>query len=173
MGGTLFWTAVCVAGVALLAPALPTVEDRPVPSPPPSPEALSDAGPGDGRDRDSSGGASKRLERHSDGHFYAEARVNGARIRFLVDTGASVVALTPRDARAAGIQAGPERTMARGAGGAVEIVPVTIDHLALGPIEANDVSAAIAETLPISLLGQSFLSRADSVEIRGDELRLR
>ena len=173
-GGTLFWAAVCVAGIALVAPDLTRVEEAP-------PPAVRDAGD-QGRDDESgedspgragNGLASHALERHPDGHFYAEARVNGARIRFMVDTGASFVALTPRDAQAAGIVLGSERATARGAGGEVEVIPVVIDRIAIGPLTATDVRGAVAEGLPVSLLGQSFLSRADSVEIRGDEMVLR
>ena len=172
-GGTLFWTAVCVAGIAFLAPGLSRVEEAPAPTVLPEPGAGGDEGSEDSSDHDGNGSAAHALERSPDGHFYAVATVNGARIRFMVDTGASVVALTPRDAQAAGIALGSERTTARGASGEIEVIPVTIDRIALGPLEATDVRGAVAETLHVSLLGQSFLASADSVEIRGDEMVLR
>jgi len=117
--------------------------------------------------------AGREIARSEDGHFYAEAQVNGARIRFLVDTGASIVALTPADAQRAGIALPTERAKASGAGGEIEVIPVTIERLALGPLEARDVRGAIARDLPVSLLGQSFLSRIGAVEIRGDRMVLR
>jgi aspartyl protease family protein len=119
------------------------------------------------------GYASQELVRDRNGHFYAEAQVNGARIRFMIDTGASVVALTRDDAQRAGIAFGSERARAIGAGGEVEVIPVTIDRIAIGPLEARDVRGAVADDLPVSLLGQSFLSRVGSVEIRGDRMVLR
>ena len=115
----------------------------------------------------------RELQRGPDGHFYADAQVNGATIRFLVDTGASVVVLSPADAQRAGIQLPAERGVAMGVGGPIEIIPVTLDRIAVGGIEARGVQAAVAQDLPVSLLGQSYLQRVASVEIRGDRMVLR
>ena len=113
------------------------------------------------------------LERSFDGHFYADAQVNGTTIRFLVDTGASMVVLTREDAQRAGIQLPSARAMAMGVGGPIEVIPVTLDRIAVGGIEARGVEAAIADETPVSLLGQSYLQRVGSVEIRGDTMVLR
>ena len=91
----------------------------------------------------------------------------------MIDTGASVVALTRDDAQRAGIAFSSERARAIGAGGEVEVIPVTIDRIAIGPLEAREVRGAVADNLPVSLLGQSFLSRVGSVEIHGDWMVLR
>ncbi len=117
--------------------------------------------------------APRELRREPDGHFYADAQVNGATVRFMVDTGASMVVLTEADAQRAGIQLPSERALAMGVGGPVEITPVTVDRIAIGGIEARGVQAAVAEQLPVSLLGQSYLQRLGSVEIRGDVMVLR
>jgi len=117
--------------------------------------------------------APRELQRGPDGHFYADAQVNGTTVRFMVDTGASVVVLTPQDAQRAGIQLPSERSMAMGVGGPVETIPVTLDRIAVGGIEARGVQAAVVDELPVSLLGQSYLQRVSSVEIRGDRMVLR
>jgi aspartyl protease family protein len=62
---------------------------------------------------------------------------------------------------------------AQGAGGAIEVVPIMIERIAAGPLEARNVEGAVARDLPISLLGQSFLSRVGNVQISGDRLTLR
>jgi len=121
-------------------------------------------------------GAASEIVRGADSHFYVNAQVNGATIRMLIDTGASIVALTRADALAAGIAAGPGEFSAEGVGvgGTVRLKPVTIDRLAVGSLAANAVPAVVVEdTLPVSLLGQSYLSRLTSVEIKGDRLVLR
>ena len=115
----------------------------------------------------------RELRRGPDGHFYADAQVNGTTIRFLVDTGASMVVLTRQDAQRAGIQLPSARAMAMGVGGPIEVIPVTLDRVAVGGIEARGVQAAIADETPVSLLGQSYLQRVGSVEIRGDTMVLR
>jgi aspartyl protease family protein len=117
--------------------------------------------------------APRDLRRGPDGHFYAEAQVNGTTIRFLVDTGASVVVLRREDAQRAGLQMPSERSVAMGVGGPVEVTPVVLDRVAIGGIEARQVQAAVAEDLPVSLLGQSWLQRLHSVEIHGDTMVLR
>jgi len=117
--------------------------------------------------------ASRELIRAADGHFYADAMVNGASVHFLIDTGASMVALTPADAQRAGIALPSERATARGAGGEIEVTPVVIERIAIGPLEARNVPGAVAAQLPISLLGQSFLTQVGRVEISGDRMTLR
>ena len=117
--------------------------------------------------------ASRELERSPDGHFYVDAQVNGARIRFLVDTGATFVAMTAADARRAGIVAQSERVKAIGAGGELDVTPVTIDRIAIGPLVASNIGGAVIDELPVSLLGQSFLSQVSSVRIEGDRMILR
>lgn len=115
------------------------------------------------------------LERQRDGHFYTDGSVEGAQMRFLIDTGASIVALTGDDARAAGLywDEGNLRPIGRGASGTVHGVPVRLERLQIGGFEAHNVRAAIIpEGLDVSLLGQSFLATIDTVEISGNRMTL-
>ena len=115
------------------------------------------------------------LQRASDGHFYADVTVDGATSRMLIDTGASIIALTGKDAAAIGIQWDEADVVpvARGAGGTVHGVHVTLDNVHLGGIEASGVRAVVVpEGLGVSLLGQSFLSTIDKVEIGRDKMVL-
>jgi aspartyl protease family protein len=114
--------------------------------------------------------------RAGDGHFYVEADVNGAQVRFVVDTGATLVALSPDDARAAGLAvANPDFSgRANTANGVARVAPVTLRAVALGQFTASDVPAVVVERpMQVSLLGMSFLARLQGFETRGDELVLR
>ncbi len=105
------------------------------------------------------------IERKNDGHFYVDAMVNGQLVRFLVDTGATGVALTAKDARHVGLFFSPGEftIVGRGASGEVRGKLVTIDRISLGHMEATKVPGAIIDDgLDISLLGQSF-SVADRI----------
>ena len=121
-----------------------------------------------------SAGSGLTLHREWDGHFYADAQINGASIRMLVDTGASGIALSRDDARKAGIgiSIGMPNVVAQGAGGDVRGEVVTIDRVSLGGESAEGVRAVVLDGGEKSLLGQSFLSQFDSVEIRGDTMVL-
>lgn len=121
-------------------------------------------------------GRTIEIARSPDSHFYVDAQVNGARVRMMIDTGASSVALTRADALAAGIgaTAGEFTASGLGVGGPVRLKPIRIARLAVGTLAANDVPAVVVEgTLPVSLLGQSYLGRIRSVEIAGDRIVLR
>ncbi|MDN3646498.1 TIGR02281 family clan AA aspartic protease [Pontixanthobacter aestiaquae] len=129
--------------------------------------------------RNTSGGSSEwyssghSLKRQSDGHFYANGTVQGASTEFLVDTGASVIALTGNDARAAGLTWNDAdiRPIGTGASGAVYGVATIIDQVEVGGLAQRNVRAVIIpEGLEISLLGQSFLAQIDSVEIVKDKM---
>ena len=120
-------------------------------------------------------GGEMALDREGDGHFYAQVSVEGSDYRMLVDTGATVVALTGEDARNMGLDWDPNALapVARGVGGPVMGVPVTIRDMAVGDFEARDVPAVIIpDGLAISLLGQSFLSHVPKVAIADDKLTL-
>ena len=115
------------------------------------------------------------LARAGDGHFYADVQVDGEAARMLVDTGATVVALTGEDAEAMGIvwDQAQVRPVARGASGTVYGVPVTIERMEVGEFEATGVQAVVVpEGLGISLLGQSFLAQIPKVEIDADRMVL-
>ena len=115
------------------------------------------------------------LGREPDGHFYAGVRIDTSDVRMLVDTGASMIALTGADADSLGIywDETAVRPVARGASGTVYGVPVTLESVQLGDIEARQVDAVVVpEGLEISLLGQSFLSHIETVNISGDTLTL-
>jgi aspartyl protease family protein len=113
---------------------------------------------------------------HSDkrGHVVLEAVVNGAPVRFLVDTGASYVALTLADAAAAGISRGSlsfTATMST-ANGQAHAAPVRLREVRLGQLSIDDVQGVVQDGLPISLLGMSFLKRVESWEMRDGVLTL-
>jgi aspartyl protease family protein len=115
------------------------------------------------------------LDRASDGHFYAEASVDGQPVLFLVDTGASVVALTGDDAADLGLQWRDDELgeIGHGASGPVRGIALTIDELSLGGFRGHNVPAVIIpEGLSVSLLGQSFLSKIGNVAISDDRMVL-
>lgn len=118
---------------------------------------------------------SVRLSREGDGHFYAKVQVNGAEVNFMVDTGASGIALTTEDARRAGLQFSSSefKVVGRGAGGPVEGKWVTLDRVRLGSRTVEDSEAVIIDGGDQSLLGQSFLQQFGEVEIKGDTMVLR
>lgn len=110
-----------------------------------------------------------------DGHFHLTARVNGTDIRFIVDTGASSIALGPGDARRVGID--PDDLAYVGsamtANGRVQTAPVTIDTLEIGDIMDRNVRAwVIGGQLDGSLLGMSYLRTFARVSFEGDLLIL-
>ena len=113
------------------------------------------------------------LTRAVDGHFYANARIEGADVRLMVDTGASIVALTAEDADAAGVDWDPSlvRTIGRGASGDVLGVPAKLGSVEIGGFHREGIDAVVVpDGLDVSLLGQSYLSRIGSVKIADDKL---
>jgi aspartyl protease family protein len=116
-----------------------------------------------------------QLERKADGHFYADVEINGTPVTMLVDTGASGIAMSREDARKAGIPTsiGMNQVVGRGADGAVHGEFAMIDRIALGEKSAEQMPVTILNSGEQSLLGQSFLQKFASVEIRGDRMTLR
>jgi len=89
--------------------------------------------------------------------------VNGGSVRFLVDTGATTIALPAADARRLGIDylKGP-RGIVQTAGGPTAAYKVTLDTVRVGDIAINSVDAVVIEAgLPFALLGMSFLNRTE------------
>lgn len=115
------------------------------------------------------------LQRQPDGHFYADVRINGANVHMLVDTGATVIALSRNDAQMAGLATSISMNgvVGRGADGAVHGEVAHLDSVDLGPLHAQGLDAVVLNSGEQSLLGQSFLSRFGSVNIQGDKMVLR
>ncbi|SIQ14587.1 aspartyl protease family protein [Rhizobium sp. RU20A] len=126
---------------------------------------------------DSEGGQEVVLHKMLNGHFEADVEVNGASLDMLVDTGASSVVLTFDDARRAGIDTSalsftlPVMT----ANGQAMAAPVDLADIAIGPIARKGIRAVVTREgqLDQSLLGMSFLSTLDFLQMQTDELRLR
>lgn len=119
---------------------------------------------------------SEELRAHADGHYYARAEVNGRPLDVMVDTGASMVALTYEDAERAGLRLRPSDFTARvsTANGIAAVAPVTLDRVSIGRITVRNVRAAVCERgrLEKTLLGMSFLSRLARVDISAGRLTL-
>ena len=115
------------------------------------------------------------LERSPSGHFYTHAEVNGQLVRFLVDTGATGVALTVEDAERAGLAFDPAEfeVVAEGAAGPVRGKRVMIDSVEIEGKLVNDVSGYVLEDSRQSLLGQSYLTRMGEVQMSGDYVLLK
>ena len=110
------------------------------------------------------------------GHFTVEARVDGIDIDFLVDTGASLVILGPDDAERLGLWPNTldYTVVFDTANGRARAAPVVLRELRIGPIELDDVRAAVMEA-PIAtpLLGMSALGRLPGYQVDGDRMILR
>lgn len=97
-----------------------------------------------------------------DGHFRIQALVNGSRVTFMVDTGATDVVLAPDDARRIGLDPAnlSYTQFAQTANGTVRGAPVDLHSLIIGPIDIRDMPATVnGADMSDSLLGMAFLNR--------------
>lgn len=115
-----------------------------------------------------------RVAQAPDGLFRLSLPVGGATVRFVIDTGANVVVLTPRDAARIGarpLAASGQRL--RTAAGDSAMVETRIEGLSIAGRRLGPLRAVIAPGAPASLLGQNVLGQIESVTLRGDRLELR
>jgi aspartyl protease family protein len=116
------------------------------------------------------------LSKAADGHFWAEGRVNNTHVRFMVDTGASSVALTLMDAKRAGINIDALRfnIPVSTASGQVYAARAMLDYLSIGQLRIDKVDALVMrDGLDTSLLGMSYLGRLSRFEATKNQLILR
>jgi aspartyl protease family protein len=116
------------------------------------------------------------IPRDSRGHFATEGRIDGQRIPFMVDTGASVVALNESSAARFGMRPTPGdyRASVTTANGTVKGAPARIAMLEVGGLIVRDVDAMVLpdEALSENLLGLSFLSRLKRFEYANGKMVL-
>jgi len=115
------------------------------------------------------------VPRMFDGHFYLTARLNGAPVEFVVDTGATDVVLTKEDAARAGVDLASLAFTGRAmtANGTVRTAQATIEEIRLGEIRDTGLRVSINEgEMPQSLLGMAYLRRFSKIEIADDTLIL-
>lgn len=122
-----------------------------------------------------SGAADVVIARSSDLHYYADAKVNGRPVHFMIDTGASETALTEADAQAAGIVVDPNKfqVIGDGASGMVRGQYVEVKSIDLGALNQKDAKAVVVQGASVSLLGQPFLDKVGEIVIRSGEMRLK
>lgn len=113
------------------------------------------------------------IRRSHDMLFYVEALVNDTPVRFVVDSGSSLVVLTKEDAERAGVDRG-RGSMVQTAGGVTSMRRAVIKQVKVAGREIDQVNAAIVDdAMGMSLLGQSVLSQLELVSFSGDQLKLR
>lgn len=120
-------------------------------------------------------GGETRIPMSSDGHFWLQASINGQPRRFLVDTGATLTAISEDTATAAGVpaQAMRQSVTLRTANGSIQAELVSIGELRFGNIVARDLDAVIAPGLgETNVIGMNFLSRLASWRVEGRTLVL-
>jgi aspartyl protease family protein len=110
------------------------------------------------------------------GHFRVAGRIDGRRVNFMVDTGASVIALTQRDAASLGIHPAERDyvAMVKTANGAMRVAPVELGMVEIDDLEVHNVAAVVLPpgVLNENLLGLSFLSRLRRFEYTNGKLVL-
>jgi aspartyl protease family protein len=120
-------------------------------------------------------GGDVELRASDDGHFQVDARIDGAKVRLLVDTGATIMALAPDDAERIGFDLDALRfdKPVNTANGRTLVAYVRLDRVEIGAISLTDVGASVhRDGLDQSLLGMNVLDRLSGFERSGDRLIL-
>jgi aspartyl protease family protein len=116
------------------------------------------------------------VPRDQRGHFEVDARIDGRHLTFMVDTGASVIALTAGDAGRLGVHPAPHEfvTEVKTANGTVRAAPIRLDRVEVGDLAVRDVEALVLPDAALgdNLLGLSFLSRLRRFEYSDGKLVL-
>ena len=121
-------------------------------------------------------GATVRLTKNTDGLFYVSALVNKHPVRFLVDTGANLVVLTPEDARDVGLapRNGAASDNIDTAAGPSAIRRVTLENVAVAGHQVRNLDAAVMGSgLKVSLLGQNMLAKLGPITFLGNAMEFK
>ncbi len=110
--------------------------------------------------------------RGTDGLFYVTAAVNGHPVRFVVDTGASMMVLSGADAASAGVVPQFETTPIITANGSTTMSKALVARMDVVGKSLHDVPATVANSGNQSLIGENVLAQLTSVSIRGDRMEL-
>jgi aspartyl protease family protein len=147
----------------------------PPPPPPPATTALAEA-PTPAPSHQDSYRSSVVIPPDARGHFVVDARVNGRRMEFMIDTGASAVALRSRDAAALGFHPVPRdlTVEVKTANGTTRAAPVQLGMVEISGLNVRNVVALISpdEGLSENLLGLTFLSRLRRFEFSNGRMVL-
>lgn len=123
-----------------------------------------------------SSGRKVRLKKGRGGHYNADVRVNGRKFNMLIDTGASYIALTARDAKRMGVYPPTDQFIykTQTANGIARVAIVTLKEVKIGGIRVNNVRATVhkGRGLDTNLLGMSFLNRLSKFNFKGDTLTM-
>jgi aspartyl protease family protein len=120
-------------------------------------------------------GEELRIRKSPDGHFWVEARLNGEKVSFLIDSGATTTSISVETARRAGIE--PSRgfpALVQTANGQVPVARGRAERLKVGKIEREDVAVHISEAFgDMDVLGMNFLSSLSGWGVEGEWLVLK
>lgn len=128
-----------------------------------------------GIDRQEVVGDEVRIPMSRDGHFWAQVKIDGTEKRMLVDSGATVTALSKATAAEAGVKADATLVplLMKTANGTVRADAGTLDRLTIGAIEARGLKVVISPSLgDTDILGMNFLSQLQSWRVEGRTLIL-
>ena len=120
-------------------------------------------------------GSTLRINKSLDGHFWVDALVNGQNMRFLIDSGASITALSESAVMSASLnidQSGFPMVLMT-ANGPIEARRSNIATLEIGPLRASDLPIVVSPAFgDVNVLGMNFLSQLKSWRVEGDEMIL-
>jgi aspartyl protease family protein len=120
-------------------------------------------------------GKEVRIKMAADGHFWASATLNGVKRRMLIDSGATVTAISERTAAAAGVEGnvGPVPVVLRTANGLAPARTGSVGELRLGNIVARDLKVVVSPAFgDMEVIGMNFLSKLASWRVEGRTLVL-
>jgi len=113
-------------------------------------------------------GQQVRIPMAIDGHFWVEASLNGTRVKFLVDSGATMTTIGRATAEAAGVTVSANRNqVVRTGNGMLRVSTGRADRLAIGPIERNAVGLHVTENEELNVLGMNYLSTMNRWGVEG------
>ncbi|MGH6658935.1 MAG: retropepsin-like aspartic protease family protein [Sphingomicrobium sp.] len=104
-------------------------------------------------------GRETRIPMAIDGHFWVESRLNGHKVKFLVDSGATMTTIDRSTARRIGIAVSPQRDQyVRTGNGMIRVASGRVERIEVGGIERSDMAIQIADNDNLNVLGMNFLS---------------
>ena len=113
-------------------------------------------------------GRETRIPMAIDGHFWVEARLNGEKVRFLVDSGATMTTIDRETAARAGVPVSPQRDQfVRTGNGIIRVSTGRAAELEVGAIRRTDVGLQVADNDDLNVLGMNFLSSLQSWGVQG------